>query len=183
MERRGADVTALDLDDERDLDWPKRKRPDTYPEGPRGSGFFMAKEIFGSEVERVSCSIYDASPDDLGTFDFVFCGAVLSHLRDQLLALERINDLCTDNATFVNAEVVDPLLDRLPIAIARFRGHHDSVMFWKPNIRCWTRMLWAAGFDRTEVKGKFKTRAGDTPKVPHAVFHSWKRHSSPSRKA
>ena len=32
MERRGAEVTALDLDDERDLDWPADRRPDEYPE-------------------------------------------------------------------------------------------------------------------------------------------------------
>src|SRR3954466_4638432 len=40
MERRGAEVVALDLDDERDLDWPPRRRPEEYaPPDQRGSGF------------------------------------------------------------------------------------------------------------------------------------------------
>jgi tRNA (mo5U34)-methyltransferase len=31
MERRGAEVVALDIDDERDLDYPPRRRPKTFP--------------------------------------------------------------------------------------------------------------------------------------------------------
>jgi tRNA (mo5U34)-methyltransferase len=88
MERRGAaEVMALDLDDERELDWPPRRRPEQFQERLRGQGFRLAKEALRSQVERVTCSIYDADPADLGTFDLVFCGMVLIHLRDQLLAL------------------------------------------------------------------------------------------------
>ncbi|MFL5826940.1 MAG: hypothetical protein ACJ76V_10495, partial [Thermoleophilaceae bacterium] len=39
MERRGAEVVALDLDDERELDWPPRRRPKVFPDHPRGQGF------------------------------------------------------------------------------------------------------------------------------------------------
>src|SRR4051794_32010871 len=94
MERRGAEVVALDLDDEAALDWPPRRRPTSFPPQRRGEGFRLAQEVFGSSVERVDCSIYDARPADLGTFDLVFCGSVLIHLRDQLLALERLAGLC-----------------------------------------------------------------------------------------
>jgi tRNA (mo5U34)-methyltransferase len=173
MERRGADVVALDLDHESQFDWPRRLRPETFEEGPRGDGFFMAREIKGSAVERVTCSIYDALPDDLGTFDFVYCGHVLSHLRDQMRALERISDLCKPGARFVNAEIVDPWLDRVPVALVRFRGHHDRVMHWKPNIKAWKRMLWTAGFDDVRLVAKFRMPAKDM-EVPNAVFHSRK---------
>jgi tRNA (mo5U34)-methyltransferase len=89
MERRGASVMSLDLDDEAELDWPPRRRPQSFPEVPRGHGFQIAREIYDSSVERVNLSIYQATPEEIGTFDFVFCGSVLIHLRDQLLALER----------------------------------------------------------------------------------------------
>ena len=63
MERRGAaEVVALDLDDERDLDWPPRRRPATFPERMRGDGFRLAKEVLGSGVQRVVCNLYDADP-------------------------------------------------------------------------------------------------------------------------
>src|SRR3954471_18842081 len=77
LERRGAEVVALDLDDERDLDWPPRRRPKTFPETPRGAGFPSAREIYDSKVERVNLSIYHAIPEEIGTFDLVFCGSVL----------------------------------------------------------------------------------------------------------
>src|SRR5437763_12747613 len=82
MERRGAEVVALDLDDEHDLDWPPRKRPATYSTTPRGAGFHLAKEILGSRVERITRSIYNATPEELGHFDLIFCGSVVLNLRD-----------------------------------------------------------------------------------------------------
>src|SRR5688572_22496224 len=66
MERRGAEVVALDLDDESRLDWPPRRRPAEFSPEPRGSGFRLAHEILGSKVERVNLSIYDATPAELG---------------------------------------------------------------------------------------------------------------------
>src|SRR5207247_2720619 len=78
LERRGAaEVVALDLDDEADLDWPARRRPKQFPAARRGDGFRLAKEIRGSKAERVNCSVYHATPEELGTFDLVFCGSVL----------------------------------------------------------------------------------------------------------
>src|SRR3712207_2836565 len=74
LERRGAQVTAIDLDDERDLDWPPRRRPQTFPDEPRGQGFHLARQLLDSKVERVVRSIYHCTPEDLGTFDLVFCG-------------------------------------------------------------------------------------------------------------
>jgi tRNA (mo5U34)-methyltransferase len=171
MEKRGAEVVAIDLDDERDLDWPPRHRPDGYPEAPRGAGFALAKEIRGSAVERIECSIYDALPEDLGTFDLVLCGSVLIHLRDQLLALERIAGLCRD--VFVSAEPYDRLAGLVPLSVSRLYAHRKSMVFWQPSVRTWRRMLWAVGFERIEQRRKFKMRSKDF-EVRHVVFHAHK---------
>jgi tRNA (mo5U34)-methyltransferase len=170
MERRGADVVALDLDDERDLDWPPRKRPDAFSSEPRGRGFELAHKMLGSRVERINCSIYDAGPEDLGQFDLVICGSVLIHLRDQLLALERIAGLC--RGTFISAEEYDRLVQIVPLPLSRFRGHlGGTVVYWRPNVKGWRRMLWAAGFDDVEQRAKFRMRASTGFAVPHVVFH------------
>jgi tRNA (mo5U34)-methyltransferase len=174
MERRGAEVVALDLDDERELDWPPRRRPESFPERARGDGFAIAHELLGSRVERVVRSVYDATPEELGTFDLVFCGSVLIHLRDQLLALERIANLCT--GTFVSAEEYDKPAGLLPFAASRYRADDPSaVVFWRPNIRAWRGMMWTAGFDRVEVHGRFKLRSTEGFTVPHVVLHASKR--------
>ena len=178
MERRGAEVVALDLDDERELDYPPRRRPTTFSDAPRGEGFRLAHRVLGSRVERVVRSIYDATPDELGTFDLVFCGSVLIHLRDQLLALERIANLCT--GIFISAEEYDRLSGLVPFSVSRFRADRPSdVVFWQPSARTWKRMLWTAGFDRVSEHGRFVMRAGiSTGKefgVRHVVLHGHKR--------
>lgn len=171
MERRGAEVTALDLDSESDLDWPPRRRPAEFPAGRRGDGFRLAKEIYKSSVKRVNCSIYEAVPRDLGTFDLVICGSVLVHLRDQLLALERIAALC--RGTFISSEGYHRATGRLPFALARYRADREnSVVFWLPNARAWRRMLWTAGFDEVLERGRFNLRANAGYSVRHIVHHA-----------
>src|ERR687892_746614 len=74
LERRGAEVIALDVDRIQDLDWPPRLRP--AEDGERGEGFRLARDALGSSVDRVGMSIYSATPEALGgRFDLVFCGS------------------------------------------------------------------------------------------------------------
>lgn len=170
MERRGADVVGIDIDDESELDWPPRRPRDRFSGSPRGRGFELAREILGSAVERVDLNVYDATPERLGTFDLVFCGSVLIHLRDQLLALERIASLC--RGTFVSAEEYDRLAGLVPVPLSRYRADHpDAPVFWRPSARTWRRMIWTAGFDRVEEKGRFRLRSTKGFSVPHVVIH------------
>jgi tRNA (mo5U34)-methyltransferase len=172
MERRGAaEVVALDLDDERELDWPPRRRPQTFPEQRRGDGFRLAKEVYGSKVERVVCNIYDADPADLGTFDLVFCGMVLIHLRDQLLALERIARLC--RGTFISAEEPEPLMNLLPFPAVRFRADREAaVVYWQPSRRAWRRMMRTAGFDQVREHTRFRMPSTQGYSVRHVIHHA-----------
>jgi tRNA (mo5U34)-methyltransferase len=173
LERRGAaEVVAIDLDDERELDWPPRRRtPD--PALVRGAGFRLAKEMFDSKVERVVRSIYHATPEDLGTFDLVFCGSVILHLRDQLLALERIANLVKPGGVFVSAEEYEPVTDLIPFPVARFRGNRDAaVVFWVPSRKAWREMLWFAGFDSVDEVKRFTMRSTKGWKIRHVVHHA-----------
>jgi tRNA (mo5U34)-methyltransferase len=172
LERRGAEVVAIDLDDESALDWPARRRPSSFSSG-RGDGFRIAREALGSSVERVELSVYDATPERVGTFDLVFCGSVLIHLRDQLLALERIASVTAPGGMFVSAEEYDRLASLFPWAVARWRGDEPSaVVFWRPSLRAWRRMLWAAGFDRVERFDRFVLQPVGSPHVVHHAFRT-----------
>jgi tRNA (mo5U34)-methyltransferase len=182
MERRGAsEVVSLDVEDERRLDWPPRRR--TEIEAPLGDeglrlgrglpGFELAREALGSNVQRVERSIYEAVAEDLGMFDIVFCGSVLMHLRDQLLALERIANLCS--GLFVSAEEYDPLVGPIPFPVTRYLADRPkSVVFWLPGVRTWQRMIWSAGFDRVVRHGRFRLRSTRGWSVRHVVHHAWK---------
>ena len=173
MERRGGEVVGIDLDDERALDYPPRRRPRTFPEEPRGATCAVAAEAFGSNVERRVVSVYDARSEDLGTFDFAFCGSVLMHLRDQFLALERIAGLVRPGGLFISAEGYYRWGARLPLAISRYRvDRPKDIVFWEPNPRAWRRMMWSAGFDDVREHGRFRLRARAGWSVPHVVHHA-----------
>lgn len=175
MERRGAEVVALDVDHEWEYDFPPRRRPKEFPDTYRGTGFELAKEISGSKVERVHCNIYDAKPEHLGTFDLVFCGTVLIHLRDQMLALERFAALC--HGRFIFADEYDRASSLLPFPVARYHADRDAaVVFWLPAKKTWKRMIWTAGFDDVTEQGTFTVTipvgGGGTRKIPHVVYHA-----------
>jgi tRNA (mo5U34)-methyltransferase len=177
MERRGAEVVALDVEHELELDWPPRRRGEADPGTRRGEGFRLAHEVLGSGVTRVELNLYDASPQELGTFDLVFCGSVLIHLRDQLLALERIAALCRDR--FICAEAYDRLTGLLPFPVARYRAdRRASVVFWEPSARTWRRMLWTAGFDDVREQARFSLRSRHAFSVRHVVLHARVSHAA-----
>ena len=141
----------------------------------RGAGFRLAHERLGSKVERVQCNIYRATPEDLGTFDFVFCGVVLIHLRDQLLALERLAGLC--RGRLVIAEEYDRPTSLLPFPVSRYHADRDkAVVFWMPSRRTWRRMIWTAGFDDVVEHERFKVQirgaTGKSRTIPQVVFHA-----------
>ena len=103
----------------------------------------------------------------------MFCGSVLIHLRDQLLALERIAALVKPGGTFITAEEYDRVSDLLPFSAARFRGNRErAVVFWLPSRRTWRDMLCYAGFDSVKEIGRFGMRFGTGDRIRHVVHHA-----------
>ena len=167
LERRGARVTALDLDDPAALDWPPRLRragEARAAEGAdlaEGSGFEVAHRALGSAVERRTMSVYEATPEALGgPFDLVFCGSVLIHLRDPMLALERMAGLC--RGRLVLAEEYSRKLGWVPrLKVAEFRGESPWMTWWRPSSRTWLAMVRCAGFEDVRVHSRFGLRFRD----------------------
>ncbi|HVT20083.1 MAG TPA: methyltransferase domain-containing protein [Mycobacteriales bacterium] len=153
MERRGADVTAIDLDDSADLDFPtlvKQRLADFGPMPRMGKGFAIAHDALGSKVRRVGTSVYSLDPDRHGTFDFAHCGDLLLHLRDPLTALERIRAVTTGQLLL--CDVVDP--DARPSRFGptlSYRGGWNDVTWWVPSLEAMAQMVIDAGFASVHV--------------------------------
>jgi len=150
LERRGArEVVAVDLLDPLAWDWPAGSAPDTVEAiGQRkrgGAGFELAAGALGSAVRREERSVYDLDPADLGSFDLVYVGSLLLHLRDPVRAIERVRAVCAGSALFVDA--IDLPLTRLaprtPLAGLDGRGRP---WWWLPNLAGLRRMVEAGGF-------------------------------------
>ena len=94
LERRGADrVVAIDVANIGEFDWLPSMRATLGDAGRRESNFRMAHAMRRSRVDRRICSVYDLSPESVGTFDVVFCGDVLLHLFNPLKALINIRSV------------------------------------------------------------------------------------------
>jgi tRNA (mo5U34)-methyltransferase len=155
MERRGAEsVTAIDLDDPEELDWPYalRDRHDKTLDETKAERFALAKRALGSSVERVALSAYDLSPE-LGTFDLVFCGDLLLHLKDPITAVERIRSVCTGSAVIVST--IRRFRFRESRPMAELDGI-DQFVWWTTNLAGLQRIVLAAGFARIDASETFE---------------------------
>ena len=163
MERRGAaSVTAIDIDRPDDLDWPASLRAghDKQLDETKGERFALVKETLGSSVERVILSAYDLSPERLGTFDFVFCGDLLLHLKDPITPVENIHSVCTESAVIVNVIKRFRFRERQPMADL---DGIDTFTWWTTNLTGLVRIVRAAGFSRVEPAEPFELRfSGDS---------------------
>src|SRR5467141_1478161 len=90
MEKRGAEVTAIDF------------VPETH------TGFATARTILGSEAAYRMDNVYDLGPESYGPFDVALFLGVLYHLRKPLEALDAIRSVMKEGATlFVGTMMID----------------------------------------------------------------------------
>ena len=158
MERRGAEsVTAIDVEDPDALDWPAslRDRHDRTMDETKAERFALAKGALGSSVERRDVSVYDLGPD-VGSFDFVFCGDLLNHLRDPVGAVEGIRRVCAGTAVIVAVIARFRFGKRRPVASL---DGVEKFTWWTPNLAGLVRIVEAAGFPHVEAAKPFELPA------------------------
>jgi tRNA (mo5U34)-methyltransferase len=165
LERRGArEVIGIDLDDLTRVDWPgntplERIQDVAAQPGRRRAAFELVRDALGSRVERRSLSVYELDPEDIGIFDFVFIGSILSMLRDPVGALEGIRRVL--RGQLLSVDLISPRLTlahpRQPIARLEAQGYY---LWWVMNLAAYRRLFDAAGY-RTVAAGRpFRLHAG-----------------------
>ena len=172
LERRGAEVVALDLRSREELDWPAFRPREDRPHPP-GEGFEIAHRLRGSSVVREYVSVYDADPGLLGSFDLIFCGSLLIHLKRQFDALERMRALLRSGGMLISAEPYWRRGSLLPIPLARCPAAlQGAPVFWEPNPKGWETMLRVGGFNEVRRVGKFAMRSPRGYSVPTVVHRA-----------
>jgi SAM-dependent methyltransferase len=143
--------------------------------------FFIAKKILDSSVEYRDCSIYDI--DTLGrTFDIVFCGDLIEHLKNPIEAVEKLcvvtKELCIISLSSVEAAPKQiPLVNLIP----RFRNRlvtywgDSGGSFFHFSAGAFKRLVLTSGFSRVEIVSQFKMKNFRTGEMNrHAIYHCWK---------
>lgn len=154
-EKRGAEVLAIDS------------------MAPHLTGFATASSLLGSSVEYRTMNVYNARPENVGTFDAILFLGVLYHLRDPMLALDRLWEVARPGATiWVESHVIDRHLldpttgefrvlasvapDLVDVPIAQFYPKRtlseDYSNWWGPNLAGLRAMVESAGFEVTRSR-------------------------------
>jgi tRNA (mo5U34)-methyltransferase len=141
MERRGADVVAMDC--------------------VAVPNFRKIHAALGSRVDYRVADIQEVTPEEFGRFNVVLFLNVLYHLKHPLLALERVCALSTELvvlSSFTTDEgghSVEELLEEIPrldfYETDELGGQFDN--WFGPNLACLMALCRTAGFPRVEVLG------------------------------
>jgi len=167
LERRGAaEVVATDIGGHEQWDW-EHHLDELGPQYLRavageqmGRGFEVARELRGSAVRRERASVYELTPDALGTFDVVVCGSLLLHLRDPLHALAAIRSVCRGQLLCTNQIDLMRSVTRARTPLVRLDGTSGITQWWLPNAEGHRQMLRAAGFGLERDSGLYAVPFG-----------------------
>jgi tRNA (mo5U34)-methyltransferase len=159
LARRGAsEVVSLDLPDTTEEDWqglsPEEERK--RHTGVANEHFaFVRDQLPPANIERVDMNIYDAAPENIGTFDYVFLGNILIHLADPARALRALRSVMRPGSELLSLEatsfVLTVLSPRLPLG--QLWDYDDQPRWWTPNMAGHRRLLHAAGFEVVKQGG------------------------------
>jgi SAM-dependent methyltransferase len=169
FEQRGAAVTTVDVRGYCDFDvygraenpsvTTEKSVPDrVLPDGravyysPVSGGFWVMKDMLGLQAEYVNARIYELKPELFGgrTFDLVFVGALLMHLRDPIGALMAVRSVCRDRVIANSMRGWD---EELPVPLMRLIAPDgDAITWWAPNRACLIRWFRGAGFRTVEAE-------------------------------
>ncbi len=163
MARRGAaEVVSLDLPDPNDQDFAgvPGQRYEAGMEGRANKCFDLVREATGLDVKRVDGSLYEVDELGLGDFDFVFLGNILLHLRDPILALQKLRTVTSGH--FLSVEPVSfPQSILRPFTATGQFSHYDDNTFWTPSLKGHRAMVVAGGFDVIARGGPILQPMGD----------------------
>ena len=159
-ERGGAEVVAIDDES-------------SYLADDRRNGFRIAAELTGSNATYLPADVHDLSPDGIGQFDDLLFLNVLYHLKNPMLALERMASVTrpggrlflktyyrTDVRLWIRGRCIGVDLDRRPkwwfFPDRELSG--DPTNWWAPNRAGLTALLEATGWEQIRHTGTWRDR-------------------------
>lgn len=158
FERRGANVTALDLDHLTQTDLPPQIKAAVLSAGLEqsyGGGFELARRALGSKVNRIVGSVYELDPEKLGMFDLVHFADVALHLERPLDAFRRIRSVTAGRALIIDA--YDPTLDTSSSRrLTEYQGGWVDTAWWNPSLNTFAQMVLDAGFSDVRVHKTYR---------------------------
>ncbi len=144
----------------------------------------VARKLLNSKVEYKDYSIYELTGLNQ-TFDLVFCGDLIEHLKNPIEAVEQLaqatKKLCVITLSSLSAAKPSPrwlwLLNLNPFfrdRVVTYWGDRGGTFFHFTPM-AFMRLAKASGFSKVEIVSRFDLRNHKTGlDVHHVVYHCWK---------
>lgn len=165
FERRGAaEVVAVELPSWGAHDWTPRYRREYEAKSAAEQqyidraamldAFTVVGEALGSKrVRRIFKPIYELSSASLGTFDIVFSGAMLMHVRDPILGIQRMRDCCRPDGRLIVSISTTMMAEKEPLA--RFVGEWNQCNWWQMSPAALEAVLTCCDFGTIEQRDRY----------------------------
>lgn len=172
FEQRGARVTTVDVRGLCDFDvygryvapplQKEKPSPDlVLPDGrqiyhsPVSKGFWVMKELLGLKAEFVNSTIYGICPEIFGgrTFDLVFVGSLLMHVRDPIGALRAVRSVCRDRLVANSLRIEGGGDSESAPFMVLLATPEASINWWVPSTACLMRWFEGSGFRSSSIEG------------------------------
>lgn len=174
FEKRGADVTSVELPSLEDWDilscdrdslrqklmaFFKASTPEEAYKKHLDGPFQFCHTALNSRVKRCFSPIYDLGQTKIGKtkFDFIYAGDILLHLFSPLKALDVLSELC-QGSLMVTIDVPFPGgQENLPMMayMGGFNRETDSRTWWTLSPVCVEQILKRMGFETVQVVGNY----------------------------
>jgi tetratricopeptide (TPR) repeat protein len=161
-ERRGAEVVSFDMEraEQRQIvptrhvraTWSEQVEYSRHELNRVKNAYWLAHRALGSEASAFYGDIYNL-PEELGSFDVVFFGQVLVHIRDPLWALYQGARLCRDTLVITEGMVEDPFPRML--FIHREDAEAGPTGWWHLSTKLYEQWLATLGFEIKSVRHGF----------------------------
>ncbi len=123
------------------------------------------RDLLKSKVKFVNARVYDVSPELFNgqTFDLVFMGTILLHLRDPIGALMAARSVCADR--LIAATPIWYQANGNPEPQMMLYIHGDNMTWWYPNTTCYKHWFLGAGFASVDIERQATLTADKA--IPH----------------
>lgn len=120
--------------------------------GPATGSLWCMKNLLKSNIKFVNARAYEVGPGLFGnkTFDIVFMGAILQHLRDPIGALRAARSVCRGRLIATSRTWQERDDNPYPIMILPYTKV-DKITWWLPNLECYRHWFMAAGFSSVKL--------------------------------
>ncbi len=162
----GGDITSSLIS--KWLAWDGRSGWQNISSSGKRLDFYLAHKLLNSKVIPVDASVDGV--DSLGSFDLVFVGSLLNHVRDIGGALQSIRRATADLCVISNPV----LLDNSDKPVIAFTGSKNPGLttWFVPNVQALVNLVEAAGFVDVRVQNPALGLPYKKKTMPHAIIHA-----------